>query len=531
MITPPLISTRHPSRIDRTRIDRAHVDRARVDRHDIWDSWDTPEPVDTPTVVDTDQPTGPAGRSTPTRHRRDLLGRLGPALVGIALGTIWVTPGPSTTSRLVLTVFLVAIVLWTATDLDDTLVALGAAAVATVVVGDTGAFEAALGSGTVWLLVASFVMAAAVQRSGLATVAVTHLLRRSGSVSSLCWRATAGLGALSFVVPATSGRAALAMPLYVALARNTPDPRVRRAVSLVFPTTILLSAASSLLGAGAHLVAIDLVAAAGGDRIGFLHWAVLAVPFTLLSCAAGTAAILHLFLDPHERRRPVVLDGEDLPTAPLDHATTRRVLVVLATVLTAWCTAGLHGIDPALVAVAGAVAVCAPGRGGTRLDHALAEVPWHLVLFLAATTALGTALVSSGAAGWIGGSALRNVGQLPDALVVAGVVAASLLAHLVVGSRSARAAVLVPMVIAVAASTGLDMTGLVFASTIAAGYCLTLPVSAKPVAMFQHPFGTDRPAAYDVGDLVRLSSVLVPLHLVLVTTFSVVVWPVLGLPV
>jgi di/tricarboxylate transporter len=206
------------------------------------------------------------------------------------------------------------------------------------------------------------------------------------------------------------------------------------------------------------------------------------------------------------------------------------VVGVLAVVLAAWCTAGLHGVDPALVAVAGAVAVCAPGRGGTRLDHALAEVPWHLVLFLAATTALGTALVSSGAAGWMGGSAFAGVDRLPDTLVVAVVVAVSLVAHLVVGSRSARAAVLVPMVIAVAASTGLGMTALVFASTIAAGYCLTLPVSAKPVAMFQHPFGNDGVTSYDVADLLRLSAVLVPVHLVLVTVFSVAVWPALGLP-
>lgn len=468
---------------------------------------------------------------TPATQPSGLRRSIGPALVGVALATVWVAPGAPLAARLTLTVFVAAIVAWTATDLDDTLIALGAAAAATLVSagGDMTEFHASLGSATVWLLIASFVIAAAVQASGLATIVVSAMLRRATTVSSLFWRITGAIGLLTFAIPATSGRAALALPVFVALHGQFHDARIRRGLALLFPSVILLSASASLLGAGAHLVAMDLVGAAGGEELGFVRWAVLAVPFTALSCAAGTTAILHLFLDAELRRRPI--DGP--ATAPVMASSStvsmRRVAIVMAVVLTAWCTTSLHGLEPSLVAVLGAVAVCAPGRGGMRIGDAIDGVPWSLVLFLAATTALGAALLSSGAADWLGGSALRHVQHLPTAVVVTGVVATSLLAHLVIGSRSARASVLVPLVIVLATASGLDLTALVFASSIAAGYCLTLTISAKPVAMFQRPFGRDGEHAYRAADLLRLSAVLVPVHLVLLVVFSLVIWPGLGL--
>jgi hypothetical protein len=55
-----------------------------------------------------------------------------------------------------------------------------------------------------------------------------------------------------------------------------------------------------------------------------------------------------------------------------------------------------------------------------------------------------------------------------------------------------------------------------FANTVI-GYCLTLPICAKPVAMFS----TAGDGGYSSRDLMRLSAWLLPLHLViLVIAFS-----------
>jgi hypothetical protein len=85
--------------------------------------------------------------------------------------------------------------------------------------------------------------------------------------------------------------------------------------------------------------------------------------------------------------------------------------------------------------------------------------------------------------------------------------------------------VLVPLVVVIALATGLDPVALAFLSTAAAGYCLTTTVAAKPMQLFARLDGP----TYGPADLVRLSRVLIPVHLIVLLVFATVVWPVLGL--
>jgi di/tricarboxylate transporter len=88
--------------------------------------------------------------------------------------------------------------------------------------------------------------------------------------------------------------------------------------------------------------------------------------------------------------------------------------------------------------------------------------------------------------------------------------------------------VLVPLVVAAAVGAGVNPVAAALASTAAAGFCHTLPASAKPVALFSDLPGTP---TYTPRDLLRLSAVLAPSTAAIVLLFAVVVWPVLGVPV
>ncbi|MEV8411972.1 SLC13 family permease, partial [Streptomyces niveus] len=124
--------------------------------------------------------------------------------------------------------------------------------------------------------------------------------------------------------------------------------------------------------------------------------------------------------------------------------------------------------------------------------------------------------------GWVPGGA-----STPPWLFLAGVVVISTAAHLALQSRSARSSVLVPLVVAAAMSAGVNPVAAAFASTAAAGFCHTLPASAKPVALFADLPGTP---TYTPRDLLRLSALLAPLTAALVLLFALAVWPLLGVP-
>jgi solute carrier family 13 (sodium-dependent dicarboxylate transporter), member 2/3/5 len=428
-------------------------------------------------------------------------------------------------ARLALAVFALALFAWTVLGWDETPVALAAAlALVALDVVTPQTFYEGLGDDLVWLLAGAFVLAAAWQTCGLAEAWALRAVARAGTPIALMRRLTWFVIATAFIVPSTSGRAALLLPVFVVLARALADARVVRALALLFPTVILLSACVSLLGAGAHLVAVDFMARLGAPAPGFLDWIALAAPFGVLSSVMACELIARLFLRAPERSQVIALPAPN--TSPMTPQ-QRAVVAVTAITLAAWASSGWHGIDAAVIAVAGAIAVTCKPLTGIDLKGAIKKVEWNLILFLAATMVMGEALLESGAAKVLAQGLLA---ALPvDALGRTGVLlVASLLAllsHLVITSRTARATVLIPAVALPLAALGPDAGLLIFVTVVGSGFCQTLSVSAKPVAMFAQ---ADAPTYRD-ADLLRLSLALLPLMLALLMLFALVVWPLQGL--
>ncbi|MFE6523702.1 SLC13 family permease [Streptomyces sp. NPDC057794] len=442
-------------------------------------------------------------------------------------------PGLGADARLTLAVFVLATCAWIGTPIDDTYVALGAGLALTVTgVISSDTLFGTLGDATVWLLICAFVLAAAVGRTGLAGRAAVFLVSGARGVRQLVHLTTAALVVTAFAVPATSGRAALALPVFLALAKVLADrKRLVVMLALLFPTVILLSAVATLIGAGAHLITVSVLWETTGQHIGFTEWLLLGLPLAVVSSHLAAEAVLLTTTRRADRRGPVRITAERIQehseqpvTGPWSQA-EKRCALLLATVVVLWCSEPLHRVPPALVALTGAVIASSPALGTVRLKDALKTVPWSLLLFMAATTAMGVALADSGAAGWL-------VSGLPagatPVVFLAVVIAVSTAAHLVLQSRSARSSVLVPLVVAAAVGAGVNPVAAALASTAAAGFCHTLPASAKPVTLFAQLPGTP---TYAPRDLLRLSAVLAPLTALLVLLFAVAVWPLLGVPV
>ncbi|MEY9489125.1 sodium-dependent dicarboxylate transporter 2/3/5 [Streptomyces calvus] len=442
-------------------------------------------------------------------------------------------PGLSGEARLTLVVFALATCAWIGTPIDDTYIALGAGLALTVTgVISSDTLFGTLGDSTVWLLICAFVLAAAVARTGLAGRAAAFLVGGARTVRQLTHLTTAALVVTAFAVPATSGRAALALPVFLALAKALADRRrLVVMLALLFPTVILLSAVATLIGAGAHLITVSVLWEAAGERVGFTEWLLLGLPLAVVSSHLAAEVVLLTTTRRADREGPVHITAEEIQrhsdrpvTGPWTQA-EKRCALLLATVVALWCSEPLHRVSPAMVALIGAVVAASPALGTVRLKDALKTVPWSLLLFMAATMAMGVALAESGAAQWL-------VGGLPSAVTpvmfLAVVIAVSTAAHLVLQSRSARSSVLVPLVVAAAVGAGVNPVAAALASTAAAGFCHTLPASAKPVTLFADIPGTP---TYTPRDLLRLSAVLAPLTAALVLLFAVAVWPLLGVPV
>jgi di/tricarboxylate transporter len=456
-----------------------------------------------------------------------LRGGIAAAIAAASGAALWLgAPSLPLAARAALWIFALCIVAWTVLRLPETPVAI-AGALALVGVGATSSerFYSALGHDLIWLMIGAFLLAAVVKASGLAERCVLRAVAGCASVRGLFYRLTWVIAATAFVIPSTSGRAALLLPVFLVLTQALGNPRLTRALALLFPTAILLSACASLLGAGAHLVAVDFIGELGAPKPDFLDWAMLGVPLALASSFAATETILRLFLTPAERRGAVALPASE--AAPM-RAQQRAVLWLTLATIAGWATSHWHGIDAALVALAAALAATCKALTGVSVKEALKGVEWNLILFLAATLVMGEALLASGAAQWLADGAAAALPQAvvahPTSIALA-VAVLAMLSHLVITSRSARATVLIPTLALPLAIAPEQAIGLIVLVTMASGFCQTFKVSAKPVALF----ATDERNGIADADLLRLSLALMPSFLLALAACAFGLWPAAGL--
>lgn len=441
--------------------------------------------------------------------------------LGLALA-LWTLPADlAPDARLALAIAVLAMTGWAHPRLPDTLVALaaGLALVLAGVVPDARLF-AMLGSELIWLLLAAFVIAAVIRDSGLALRLAAPVFALRLPFAGLLAMLTLMIAATALVLPSTSGRAALLLPVCLALTAVMPDPRLVRALALLFPTVILLSAGGSIVGAGAHLLAVEAIVATGGPRLDYLDWLAVGGPLALIASAIGAGLIVVLFVP---RGLWGLRVAPPVPKGPMTRE-QRRIGAVAAGLVLLWVTEGLHGIGMAVVALAGALVLLTPPFGRRKPKEVFRSVDLDLILFMAMAALVAEALIATGADRWLAAGMLAALPAgpgVPGWVVLAALAAVAVLSHLAIASRSARAAVLIPAVALPAAALGQDPALLVLVAVMGTGFCQTLMASAKPVAIFGQAEG----AGFAPADLLRLALPLAPVMAVLVTVFALAVWP------
>ena len=508
----------------------------------------TPPDRPLPSVTDVD-PDEPARLGVRERLRAlpgPLRSATRPAAVLTALvfaaGIALLPDGTPFEAVVTLSVFAAAVWLWSFSSIGDTYIALGAA-VTLVIIGviDAGAVFDALGEDTTWLLIGAFVISGAVAASGLGVRAAVHLAAGCRTARGLVHLLTLAVVATAFAIPATSGRAALVLPVFIALAVALGPARRWLVVvlSLALPTVILLSAVGSYIGAGAHLITDQILDRAGLGTIGYTGWLLVGMPLALASSHLAAEIVLMAGSTREQRRERLDLGIDELAagvpgnapvTGPLTIHESRSAIVLVA-VVCLWSTDELHGVHPAIVALLGALVITLPSWGPLGFGEALKKVPWSLLLFMAATLALGGALIDSGAAqvltDLLASAAPGGAAAAPVFLV--GVIVVSAAAHLIIQSRSARSTVLVPIVIALAPAAGADPVIAAFASTAAAGFCHTMNSSAKPMAMFATVPAEQGIPVFDDAFRLRSAALIVLPTITMIAVFALFIWPAMGL--
>lgn len=432
------------------------------------------------------------------------------------------------TGRLSLLIFGATVIIWTFTSLNVSYVAVCAALVLVLagVMPQAQMFHA-LGDEIIWLMIGAFVLGEAIKQTGLAMRLTQLIVSRVRTVESLFWLMTVLVIPLSFLIPSTSGRAAVTLPVFRSVASEIRNAKTTRALALLIPTVILVSTIVSLVGAGSHVIANELLIQMTQQRISFSQWALYGLPFGIAASLLSCWVIIHLFLNRRQRQQPIYLAPINANQSSWTRSEWVASAIALAMLLL-WLTENLHGIKLATVAIVGSILLAMPKFGVITWKVALNSVSWNLIMFVSAALVLGKSLIESGAAQWILDhifrlSGIDGHGSQGMILVVLTLIA--LTSHLYMTSHAARAVALVPALISLATTLHLNPVAVMFIGTLGMDYCLTMPVSSKALLVYQD----DNGQTFSPQDLFRLSLVMLPLHLGLVILFYHTYWHWVGL--
>ncbi|PJA25696.1 MAG: hypothetical protein COX57_02100 [Alphaproteobacteria bacterium CG_4_10_14_0_2_um_filter_63_37] len=392
----------------------------------------------------------------------------------------------------------------------------------------------------IFLFLGGFLIAQAMERTGLhRRIALKILARWHHSPLQLATGFAVATAFLSMWISNTA-TTMLMVTIAIAVIRRLEEQQGEQTTALFsIPLLLVIPYAANLGGMGTpvgtapNLVFLETLAAHRPELIPtFLQWMMIGVPVMLV----GLGAVL-LLVGRKVRAMPWSIDSgrplrDELASLGPIKTGERKVAIVLTLTALAWMTrSGIKtddfaipgwtallpypGVDDGTVSMFGALSLFLLRRadGAPILDSsAFGKLPWGIVLLLGGGFALAMGMQDSGLSHWLGGQ-LQFLQGVPLPLMLLGVTLVMVFLTEIT-SNTAITQVMLPILAAVAATTGDDPIALMLVATLAASCAFMLPVATPPNAI---AFGTERlPMQAMIKAGVRLNFVMTGVIVVMV---------------
>lgn len=385
-------------------------------------------------------------------------------------------------------------------------------------------FKAWYGSSTMWLVIGAYLIASAVESSGLGErVAYAFILKFVRSYTGIILSIFVLTFLLSILIPHPWPRALLIMSVMAVVIKNaeiTHDDAVKIGfavfaasvpVSLIFLTgdSTINPLAASYAGAGV-----------ADSWLGWLRF--MGVP-ALLSSLAALGLILLFF----RAKTPVKIHIEEIRKKQQDLGpmsnTEKRTVVWLLIAIVLWLTDSVHGINIGWVTLGIAMCMSLPLFGEVLTAKSWWQVPVHVLLFLTAAMAIGTVGGATGMNQWIAQSVLPA--SLPSNLFILALMISvvAMVVHIFMGSVIAVMGIVIPSLLSVAEPMGLPPFFVVFTVYIAIATHYLLPFHHLNILVGQG----EENGMYTAKETLKFG---IPMTAVvfLVVLFSVLWWKFIG---
>lgn len=467
----------------------------------------------------------PAAQSDAGEGRRPTLGLLAAAAALAVIALLPPAEGLPLEGQRLAAVFALAVVLWVTEALPIAVTSLlvlvlqpllGAAPLRT-------AFQGFV-TPVFFFVLAMFLLAAAILRSGLDRRFAYWLLERAGSDARRTVAAlmlgTAAFSTLLSDVPATAIFMAVGLGV-LARAGVGRGSSFARAVMVGIPIASLVGGVATPAGSSINVLGMHFIEQHGGVRVSFLDWMVLGVPMVLLLVPASIALVLWFFPPEMERLQGhEELARERAALGPLG-AQEKKAIALVAGMVALWVAGSwVERLDVVMVALVGSVAMFLPGIGLLDWATARERIGWDTLLLIGGVTSLGSASVDTGLAGWLVQALLGGVSAWSPMALVAAISAFTVLIHLALPIGPVINAVLIPPIVVLAQQAGANPAVYALPVAFSASASFLLPIDPVPALTYAHGY-------YRMKDMLIPGLVLGAIWVAWLTPLAVWLGPIL----
>ncbi len=446
-------------------------------------------------------------------------------------------PGLTLQGQRALAVFWLAFILWLTTPIPVWLTSM----LSIVLLALTGGWDYKqaffrFGEEVIWLMVAAFIIASALENTGIGKRIAYRMALYFGKKAS-----TALLGfiflnfVLAFVVPSTTARAAIVLPIALLMAeayRAKPGSNFGKLLMLEQPVANNLFTASILTATAPQILAWGFLVTLAGVEISWLGWFIAQIPIIFITVLLAWLIGLKLW-------KPEVTEPaggfdklkEELKKLGPWTREEKTTLAIFLLVLFLWATDQWHTkmfagmkIPFSVVAVIGAVLLFMPKIGPLK-NWKDAKVPWDLMVFSAGAYAVGMAIEDTGAAAWMANSLIKATGLTAGVnpyVAYAILLAIMMYSHVIFSSKTVRTVIFIPLYIIIAESLGIPPAMIAIPASFVIAWTISLPFNCKPNLIY---YGT---GYFDVTDEFIYGIITCTIGLILYLTIGWVWFNFLG---
>tara|TARA_B100000482_G_scaffold151545_1_gene113467 strand:- start:1687 stop:3123 length:1437 start_codon:yes stop_codon:yes gene_type:complete len=361
---------------------------------------------------------------------------------------------------------------------------------------------AAYGHKFVFLFVGGFILAIAIEKWKLHKRIALNIIGLVGTKkSNIILGFMIATAFLSMWISNTA-TAVMILPVGLAIISQLKDnPKTIENENLVFGKTLMLAIAYSasiggmatLIGTPPNLVLAGVIKTSYNIEINFLQWMSFGLPisiFLLIICWKYLTSVAYKFDNQNFDSGMNEINDQIKSLGKISYEEKSVMIIFIATAL-AWITQSfvikkyIPEIDDTIIAIIAAVTLfILPNKKGDKKLLAwedAVKLPWGILLLFGGGMALAKGFDSSGLAIWIG-SQMSFFDAIPLlALLLFLVAMVNFLTEIT--SNLATTAMLLPVLVALAETIGVNPYYLLVGATVAASCAFMLPVATPPNAV------------------------------------------------